>query len=49
MRLSTLDVAGTTLIKRLTLVVDEGRTEKVFYAVFRADRNAEEVLTWLRS
>ena len=49
MRLPTFDVAEMTLIKRLTLVVDEGRTKKVFYAVFRADRNAEEVLTWLRS
>jgi len=49
LRLPTFEAQGMTLIKRLTLVVDEGRTEKVFYAVFRADRNAEEVLTWLRS
>jgi len=48
-RLPTFEVAGMTLIKRLTLVVSDGRIQKVFYPVFPPDRNAEEVLGWLRS
>ena len=36
------------LLKRLTLVIDEGRIEKVFYPVFPPDRSAEEVVEWLR-
>lgn len=46
--LPTFDVAGMHLFKRLTLVVDDGRIAKVFYPVFPPDRNAEEVLLWLR-
>jgi len=47
LRLPTFEIAGTTLIKRLTLIVGEGQIEKVFYPVFPPDQNAEEVLTWL--
>ena len=36
------------LVKRLTLVVAEGCIEKVFYPVFPPDKNAEEVLAYLR-
>jgi peroxiredoxin len=39
---------GRTLVKRLALVVDRGRIEKVFYPVFPPDRNAEAVLGYLR-
>lgn len=46
--LPTFDVAGMHLFKRLTLIVDDGRVAKVFYPVFPPDRNAEEVLLWLR-
>ena len=35
-----------TLLKRITLVVRDGRVEKVFYPVFPPDRHAEEVLAW---
>jgi peroxiredoxin len=38
-----------TLLKRLTLVVRDGRIEKVFYPVFPPDRHAEEVLAWAAS
>lgn len=48
LRLPTMDVAGWMLIKRLTLVVDEGSITHVFYPVFPPDRHAREVLTWLR-
>jgi len=41
-------VAGLTLIKRLALIVDDGRIAHVFYPVFPPDRNAADVLAWLR-
>jgi len=40
-------VAGLTLIKRLALVIDEGRIAKIFYPVFPPDKNAAEVRGWL--
>ncbi len=45
--LPTFDVGGTTLLRRLTLIVREHRIEHVFYPVFPADRHADEVLAWL--
>ena len=45
--LPTFEVEGMTLIKRLTLVVDGGRIEKVFYPVFPPQENAAEVAGWL--
>ena len=35
------------LLKRLTLVIDCGLIEHVFYPVFPPDQNAGEVLSWL--
>ena len=49
MRLPTMDVAGQTLIKRLAIVIDDGRISKVFYPVFPPDRNAGDVLAWLQA
>jgi peroxiredoxin len=49
MRLPTMQVAGQTLIKRLALVVDDGRITTMFYPVFPPDSNAGEVLAWLRA
>jgi peroxiredoxin len=46
--LPTFEVDGTTLLKRLTLIIEDGRIEKVFYPVFPPGKNAEEVLAWLR-
>ena len=48
MRLPSMEVAGQTLIKRLALVIDDGRVTKVFYPVFPPDRNAGDVLAWLQ-
>jgi len=48
LRLPTMDVAGLTLIKRLALVIDDGRITHVFYPVFPPDRNASDVLAWLK-
>ena len=47
--LPTMEVAGLTLIKRLALIVDDGRITHVFYPVFPPDRNAGDVLTWLKA
>ncbi len=49
MRLPTFEIGGMTLLRRLTLIVDDGTIAKVFYPVFPPDRNAEEVVAWLRS
>ena len=49
LRLPTFQVESMTLIKRLTLIILDGRIEKVFYPVFPPDKNAEEVLEWLRA
>ena len=48
LRLPVMEVAGLTLIKRLTLVIDEARITHVFYPVFPPDQNAAEVLAWLK-
>jgi len=48
MRLPTFTVAGMTLLKRMAWVIDDGVITKVFYPVFPPDRNAEEVIAWLR-
>ena len=46
--LPTFEVAGHTLYKRLALAADDGVVVKVFYPVFPPDRNAADVLAWLR-
>jgi peroxiredoxin len=48
LRLPTMEVAGLTLIKRLALVIDDARIRHVFYPVFPPDRNAGDVLEWLK-
>ena len=49
LQLPTMEVAGLTLIKRLALIVDDGRIAHVFYPVFPPDRNAADVLDWLKA
>ena len=48
MSLPTFEIAGMTLYRRLTFVAVEGVVAKVFYPVFPPDRDAAEVLGWLR-
>ena len=48
LKLPTMEVAGLTLIKRLALIVDDARITHVFYPVFPPDRNAGDVLAWLK-
>jgi peroxiredoxin (alkyl hydroperoxide reductase subunit C) len=49
LNLPTFDFGGMTLIRRMTLVIDDGRITKVFYPVFPPDRSAADVVDWLRS
>lgn len=46
--LPTFEVEGMGLIRRLTLVIQDGRIETVFYPVFPPNKNAEEVVGWLQ-
>jgi peroxiredoxin len=47
--LPAFEIGGLTLYKRLTLVAEGARIAKVFYPVFPPDRNAGDVLAYLRS
>jgi peroxiredoxin len=47
--LPTFEVDGMRLYKRLTLIADAGEIVKVFYPVFPPNRNATDVLEWLRA
>jgi len=48
LRLPTMEIAGLTMIKRLAMIVDDGRISHVFYPVFPPDKNAGDVLAWLK-
>ena len=48
LRLPTFEAGGLTLFRRFTLVVRAGRIEQVLYPVFPSDRDAEQVIAWLR-
>lgn len=47
LKLPTMEIAGLTMIKRLALIIDNGRITHVFYPVFPPDRSATDVLAWL--
>jgi peroxiredoxin len=47
LRLPTFEIEGLVLIKRITLILSDGKIEKVFYPVFPPDKNAQEVAAWL--
>ena len=49
LRLPTFEVAGRTLLRRLTLLIGQGTIERVWYPVFPPDTHAAEVLADLRS
>ena len=49
LKLPTFEVAGMTLLKRMTWVIDDGVITHVFYPVFPPDKSAEEVVNWLRA
>ena len=47
MKLPTFAASGMTLLKRVTLVIDDGIVKHVFYPVFPPDRSAADVVAWL--
>jgi peroxiredoxin len=47
--LPMFEIAGMRLYRRITLIVRAGRIEHVFYPVFPPDRNAADVVAWLRA
>ena len=47
--LPTFGIEGQTLYKRLALIASAGRIEHVFYPVFPPDRNAADVVAYLRT
>ena len=49
LRLPTFETAGMRLLKRLTMIISQHRIEHVFYPVFPPDRNASDVIDWLRA
>ncbi len=48
LKLPTFEVDGMTLINRTTLILRDGKIEKVFYPVFPPDKSADEVIEWLK-
>jgi len=48
LNLPTFTTSGMTLLKRMALAIDDGVITKVFYPVFPPDRNAADVVAWLR-
>lgn len=47
LRLPAFEFEGVRLLKRLTLILSEGKIEKVFYPVFPPDKHAQQVAGWL--
>jgi peroxiredoxin len=45
--LPTFTANDLTLYRRLTLIINGGEIEHVFYPVFPPNQHAAEVLTWL--
>jgi peroxiredoxin len=48
LRLPTMAAGGLTLLRRLTMLIDHGVIEKVWYPVFPPDTHAAEVTAWIR-
>ena len=49
LQLPTFETHGMTLLKRFTLVIDDGTITHVFYPVFPPDQSAREVIAWLEA
>jgi len=49
LNLPMFEASSVTLLKRLTMVIQDGMIEHVFYPVFPPDQNAKDVIKWLRS
>lgn len=47
LNLPTFEIEGRIFIKRLTMILRQGRIAHVFYPIFPPNAHADEVLTWL--
>jgi peroxiredoxin len=47
LKLPTITVSDKVLLKRLTMVINNGQIEHIFYPVFPPDQNATNVIDWL--
>ena len=47
--LPTFTMAGTRLLKRLSLIIKGGEIEHVFYPVFPSNESADRVIEWLKA
>ena len=47
--LPTFFTSGMTLYRRMAMVLEDATIVRVFYPVFPPDKNAEEVIAWLRT
>ena len=47
--LPTFEVGKLELYKRLTMIINNNKIVKVFYPVFPPDKNAKDVIAWLKS
>ena len=47
LRLPTFETGGETYLRRLTLAIEDGRIDYVFYPVHPPDTHARDVLAWL--
>jgi peroxiredoxin len=47
--LPTFTASGMTLLKRMALIIDDGVIIKVFYPAFPPDKNAADVIAWLKT
>ena len=45
----TFFTSGMTLYRRMAMVLEDATIVRVFYPVFPPDKNAEEVMAWLRT
>ena len=48
LRLPTFEASGFKLLKRCTLIIQDGEIRHIFYPVFPPDRNAKDVIKWFR-
>jgi peroxiredoxin len=49
LNLPAFTAAGMTLLKRMALVIDDGKITKAFYPVYPPDRNASDVIAWIQA
>lgn len=47
MELPLFELAKQTFMKRMTLIINDGWVEHIFYPIHQPEQNASEVVTWL--